>query len=527
MQIHRDPSDSHPTDIPRPRLAAAPVSPSARPAERCLRPVDAPRAVSCPRPVDAPGEKGRARVPGFAAAALAVLLALAACEASPAKDFSFQVTATTNQDFEEARFTAVGNSPVTLAVADIDGDGDPDAAVANRYETLDDPNASASPANPGSLTVLTNDGTGVFSVSSEIPVGVSPATLMFGHLNGDDAPDLALLNESATVVTVLLNDGGGGFAARDYPLVGTAARMAFIDLNGDGSSDQDFVVTVSRALEPVEPGVVTALVNNGEGGFTLVNSLTQEAGLFPKPGPLVVDDLDEDGRPDLAVGDFRLSRVVIMRGQGARGVFVPLGEPIQVGSFPFDLLVTDMNGDGSKDIMVSARGARALWLLEGSGDGTFTISASSPISLLSSTGGSEKMLLGNFTGDGTDLVVLQRSGSQIPFLDWDGSGGYELTPLDLSRDPFALVQGDFNRDGHSDLLTAEKGLRVFSVHAGAGDGTFERTIIGFEHFSTVPTPVDVNGDGALDVLFLQPFADRMGVLINCRPASGGPCPGSE
>ncbi len=375
--------------------------------------------------------------------------------------------------------------------------------------------------------MLTNDGTGVFSVSAEIPVGVSPATLMFGQLDGDDVPDLVLLNESATVVTVLLNDGGGGFTASDYLLSGTAARMAFIDLNGDGSSYQDIVVTVTRALQPVEPGVVTALVNDGEGGFTLIDSLTEDAGLFPRPGPLVVDDLDEDGRPDLVVGDFRRARIVVMRGQGERGAFEPLGEAIQVGSFPFDLLVADMNGDGSRDIVVSARGARALWLLEGSGDGTFAISDSSPISLLSTIGGSEKMVLGNFTGDGNDLVVLQRSGTQIPFLDWDGSGGYELTPLDLSRDPFDLIKGDFNRDGHSDLLTAEKELRVFSVHAGAGDGTFERTVIGFEQLATVPTPVDVNGDGALDVLFLHPFTDQMGVLINGRPASGGPCPGNE
>ena len=67
----------------------------------------------------------------------------------------------------------------------------------------------------------------------------------------------------------------------------------------------------------------------------------------------------------------------------------------------------------------------------------------------------------------------------------------------------AIVAGDFNGDGRTDLAVANSGDNTVSVLLGNGDGTF--TAPG--QFATTPhaTPLvaDVNGDGTKDVLVVD------------------------
>jgi hypothetical protein len=455
--------------------------------------------------------------------ALALAFVLGACEPSTPTDFEFQAAETTNRDFAPVEFVPAGNFPVTLALADIDGDSDPDVAVVNQFETPADASSPADSGAPGTITLLANDGAGGFTQTGELTAGTLPSLVLSGEFTGDGFADIALLTESATVVRIFLNDGAGGFSATDFPLSGTASRMALADLNGDGSAGQDLIVSVTDALEPLDPGLVVALVNDGAGAFTAVSSLIEGLEPLPAPSAFVIEDWNGDGDADLAVTELRQDTVVIMLGNGAGG-FSIFGDAIPVGEFPFDLLVEDFSGDGRKDIIVTTRSDGRLWLLEGGGGGTFGVSPLSPIELADGTGAPERLLLGDFTPDGKDLVIVQRTGSAISMLDWNNSGNFGLHVLPLSRDPFAAVQGDFDRDGDADLLTAEEEFRLLSVNAAVGNGTFVRTVIGLDTNTVTPTVADLDGDGGPDLLFLQPNADRMGVLLNCHPAPATACP---
>lgn len=457
-----------------------------------------------------------------AALGLVLLLGAGACQPSDAKDFTFQPVETTNADFEPVTFVTVGNSPVAIATADADGDGDMDVAVINQFETVTEPGTAADPEQPGTLMLFLNDGTGELTLSKELNAGALPSRLLFAHLNGDGLPDLAVLTESATEVKVFLSNGSGGYTATSYPLGGTASQMKTIDLNGNGSLVQDLVVSLTDATTPLEPGAIVVLDNNGSGGFDLENSPLDGSSAYPTPSPFIIEDLDDDGLPDLAVADLLADVVVIMRGDG-QGGFTPLGDALAVGKAPFDLVAEDFTADGIKDIILTARSAGRLWLLDGLGDGAFAISPISPIELANDSGPPERLLLGDFTEDGLDLLVVQRTSNRMTMLDWDGEGDFALSALELSRDPFAAVQGDFNRDGMNDVITAEEQFHLLSVNAGDGEGHFGRTVIGLDTATNAPTPVDLDKDGGLDLLFLQPTADQIGVLINCHPPSGSPC----
>ena len=80
---------------------------------------------------------------------------------------------------------------------DVDGDGDLDIAVAGAL-----------------VSILRNDGEGVFSVDMIYPLVTDGIHwwMTTGDLNGDENPDIAVVNGDCHV-SVFLNQGGGAFAA--------------------------------------------------------------------------------------------------------------------------------------------------------------------------------------------------------------------------------------------------------------------------------------------------------------------------
>jgi hypothetical protein len=81
--------------------------------------------------------------------------------------------------------------PLSVAAADLNGDGKPDLAVAN--------------FQANTVSVLLNNGDGTFAVGAGYPAGLGPRSVVAADLNGDGKPDLALANNFANTVSVLLN----------------------------------------------------------------------------------------------------------------------------------------------------------------------------------------------------------------------------------------------------------------------------------------------------------------------------------
>ena len=75
-----------------------------------------------------------------------------------------------------------------------------------------------------------------FADQVSYPTGVRPQSIAMRDLNGDGKPELATANRAGTV-SVLANTGGGNFAAKlDYMAGFEPASIASGDLNGDGKA---------------------------------------------------------------------------------------------------------------------------------------------------------------------------------------------------------------------------------------------------------------------------------------------------
>jgi uncharacterized protein (TIGR03437 family) len=240
--------------------------------------------------------------------------------------------------FQKAISNPVQGNPHTLAVADFNGDGIPDL-VADNYLYQ-------------SLAVLLGKGDGTFQPAITVPTPPNPIYLTAGDFNGDGAADLAVV-ASQNQVSILLGKGDGTFrSAATYPVGSALGKVAVADLNGDGRLD--------LILAGTGDNNVSILLGKGDGSFqSAVNYPAGEG-----PVTLAVGDFNGDSLPDIAVTNTRGNNVSLLLGNGD-GTFQPAAN-YGVGTDPLALAAADFNGDGRTDLAVGNYIDGSLSILLGS-----------------------------------------------------------------------------------------------------------------------------------------------------------------
>jgi hypothetical protein len=267
--------------------------------------------------------------------------------------------------------------PLSIAVADFDGDGVPDLAV-----------ACAGGASPGTtVSVLRGNGDGTFAPKTDVPVFLGPWTVVAADVNGDGKPDLVSGNwlvypVASSSVSVSLNDGNGGFesAMTDQTSYSAPRSLALGDLDGDGALD--LVVANADAVG------FTVQLGHGDGTFGATTAYAMDA----SPSALLLADFDGDGRLDVAVASESGNDVVVRLGNGD-GTF---GDPAgyAAGTFPGSIAAADLDGDGILDLVVG-NGRDGASVFRGHGDGTFD--AAVAIAVTAHPGA---LAVGDLNGDG-------------------------------------------------------------------------------------------------------------------------------
>lgn len=126
--------------------------------------------------------------------------------------------------FTQAPVYPVGSDVRSVGVADFDGDGSPDLAVAN--------------ADASSVTVLLNVGRGEPAIINTHAVGTFPLSVATGDFTGDGKPDIISASNSSGTISLLRNNGSGGFVpAGTFNSGFGGVDMAVGDFNNNGTLD--------------------------------------------------------------------------------------------------------------------------------------------------------------------------------------------------------------------------------------------------------------------------------------------------
>ncbi len=351
---------------------------------------------------------------------------------------------------------AVGNLPTSVAIGDLNSDGNEDLAVAN--------------LNSDNVTVRLGAGDGTFATQpagSPFATGDEPRSVAVGDFDADGDEDLAVANEQSDNVTIRLGAGDGTFATQPagspFATGDEPRSVAVGDFDADG--DEDLAVANVRSAN------VTILLNAGDGTFP-----TQPVGspFAAGTGPIsvAVGDFDADGNEDLAVANLSSNNVTIRLGAGD-GTFAtqPTGSPFAAGTGPISVAVGDFDADGNEDLAVANFGSDNVTIRLGAGDGTFATQAvGSPFA---AGDGPVSVGIGDLNSDGDeDLAVANRNSSKVTILLDAGDGTFATEPV---GSPFAagffpqsVALGDLDADGNEDLATANYGSDNITVRLGAG-----------------------------------------------------------
>jgi hypothetical protein len=185
-------------------------------------------------------------------------------------------------------------APVSLALADLNHDGNLDAVTTN--------------SDGSNVSVLLGKGDGTFVETSDPVVNSVRGSdaLALGNFNGFpdvvEAGSTFVGGNTQGFVFVCLGNGDGTFQPFQTISLGSTppGAVAVGDFNGDGKLD---IVTANF-------GTVSVLLGNGNGTFQAPLSFS---GTF---GRLAVGDFNRDGFPDLAVTDGSANSIVVLINSG-------------------------------------------------------------------------------------------------------------------------------------------------------------------------------------------------------------------
>lgn len=389
--------------------------------------------------------------------------------------------------------------PQAVAAIDVNSDTLPDVLTVNR--------GSATP----SLGVLLGIGDGSLSGVEDVITRPAPTGVATGDVDNDGLPDLIVSElppqqSSNGIVLVFRADHAQGFASPTVlHTTGDAVAVAVGDFNLDERLD---IAALNKSTNNV-----SVFLGNA-GGFDALHDYPVGAGA----SAITAVDLNGDGRADLAVarqssGSAGAVDVLLANADGSFGN----AKSSPVGMGPVALDFGDFNKDGKRDLVVANASSNEVSVLLGKGDGTFQPATSIP-----STGGPRAIAVADFDRDGSDdFAVAVSMNSNVTVFYGNGQGGFTPgSPLGVSGSASALAARDLTGDLLPDILVTDQVSNVVSAFYSTGSQRTFNHDSRFDDITVSRGPMaagaaDVDGDGRSDGIAVNELvAGSVSVLTN-------------
>ncbi len=394
------------------------------------------------------------------------------------------------------------SSPYGLEVGDFNGDGFDDVAWGHSRPFLPSTEGSKIDILPGGA--LPKSGNYNDVVRWRFLNGTLSA---FGDYNGGGRSDLVSFVNSGSVRNCVVfgqeaSTGTWDLTRPDIdvqsllPLDGPLSLSALSgDLTGDGIADLVATYSTESSAGRVSNGVVRILPGRSDWPNSLIwtadpSSKTvygaangDSLGISSWWPGVLEGDIDNDGKSDLAINSA--SGIYIIFGSSTlpkewdlatRPANCWIGPSGNAG--PRARTFGDINGDGKSDMILER--SNTLYVL----DGTLIIThpiidltpgspTEQPLIPIESTDASTKIHCADFDGDGRSDIVAFRSPGSISLYLTSAVSAWPVFPSAMNEPSLRFTSGkiliapavgDFNNDGHDDLVFGEQWGSIYAVY---------------------------------------------------------------
>lgn len=231
-----------------------------------------------------------------------------------------------------------------IATGDFDKDGKPDIVITNN-------------SGAGKIAVYRNTSTPgnlSFNAAIKYNTGFSPRLASVGDIDNDGKPEIVVANQGSNSISIFRNLCSPGiisfapkadFATRSGSIFLEDARLA--DFNLDGNLD----IAITDHFYP-SPGTVSVFRNTSTPGN--ISMATRVDYITPSdPWAINCNDFNGDGKPDMAVTNYFSGTFTLYKNNSTAGGNITMQEQYTytLPGAVRDIMSADMNGDGKPEII--------------------------------------------------------------------------------------------------------------------------------------------------------------------------------
>lgn len=334
----------------------------------------------------------------------------------------------------------------------------------------------------------------------------APYNVVAADIDGDGDIDAVTASFGDDLVAWFENiDGLGSFG----PLVevtdqlNNVRRLSTADLDGDGDID-------ILATSQTDDLVVWFENLNGLGSFSIAKIITTET---DNPKDVIATDIDGDGDKDVVVSSNNNSTVIWCENLDGLGNFGPINIISNQALSTIAVVAADIDGDGDMDVIAEAAGAEKIYWFENL-DGLGNFGPEQTVA--TDVGGFFSIQASDIDGDGDiDIASIQVANDTVAWSEnMDGLGTFG--PLRIIANnldtPARVFTADLDNDNDMDVLAAAiAGDRIvwYENEDGLGNFSSEKIISIQTDNPTSVFAADLDNDGDHDVLSVSIADDKI------------------